>query len=849
MLWVCYVISGAAALALEMLWMRSAGLVAGSTPATTATVLACYFAGLTLGAAAGGTRYAVRPVRRYAFLELGAAAGALWSIEVFHMLASASGARWLSSAHGATTAAIGAAILPATLCFGATLPALGQALIERGALGARGARLYALNTLGGALGIAACGFGLPAAIGVHATYLCAAAASAAAGLLALSVARREPVLAAVAPTAPDGAPSHGGPRPAARLCAVAAIVGALGLGLEVLWTRLFAQVLHNSVYSFSAVALVFVVALALGAASAPPLLRRAAPQTVVAAALAVAAAATLGGFWVFVHWTGGLAYFGMRSGLAEYVGRIIVVAAASAGPAAYASGIVVPALWSAWGDREGAARPLGALGAANACGAIAGALAVGFVVVPAIGTRAGVLLVALAYVAAAQLLDGGSLVRGALAGILLLAAVADPMQAPLVHVQSATDSVREIREGAAGVTSVVESDGDLQLRLDNFYVLGGSAAATTERRLGLVPLLLHPAPRKVVFVGGATGISASAAAALEIPDVRVVELVPEVAAAARTHFAPWNGSLLERPNVHLSIDDGRRYLQATRERFDVIVADLFIPWHAGTSSLYAREMYETVVDRLAPGGLFCQWLPLYQLTRDEFDVVVRTFLDVFPETQLWRADFYPDRPVVGLVGRLAPDQVDLERAGARLAALPDWSRDPFLASPLALAMLYAGDLRVAAGDFAAAPLNTDDRPRIEFTAPRLTRITAAGDKDWFTGEALAAYYDRLVTSRPATEPILPATDATHAATAAGRLLYRYALAATRNDPAAPALADQVRTLAPDVVLASEHASDAIDDRRRDLTDLRETQERVHRQLDALQRRLDAIGAASRGSAP
>ncbi len=850
-LWLCFTISGAAALALELLWMRSAGLVLGATAATTASVLAWYFAGLGLGAAAGGVRTSRHPVRRYALLELGAAAGAVWSMLVLRTLATAAGQRWLAGGgRPAALAALGAAILPATLCLGATLPAIGQALVTRGTLGRRGALLYALNTLGGGLGIAVYGFGLPAAIGVRASYGAAAAASAAAGALALLVARRAaaaaPLVEARAATprsAPDAAPAHGGRlRPGVRLAAAAAAAGALGLGLEVLWTRLFAQVLHNSVYSFSAVALVFVLALALGAASVPLLLRRAEAEGAAASCLAFAAVATLGGFWAFVHWTDGLAYVGMRSGLGEYLGRIVLLAAASAGPAAFASGAVLPALWAAWGEAAGPARPMGALGAANMLGAIAGALAAGFLVIPAIGLRAGILLAALGYVATAELLARGPAVRGALVGIVLLVAFVDPLRAPIVHLRSPSETVREVLEGASGVTSVVQTDDDLQLRLDNYYVLGGTAAAASERRLGLVPLLLHPAPRSVAFIGLATGISASAAVALDVPDVRVVELVPEVATAARTHFAAWNGSVLERPNVRLAIDDGRRYLQTTAARFDVIVADLFIPWHAGTSSLYAREMYETAARRLAPGGLFCQWLPLYQLTREEFEVIAHTFLATFPDAQLWRADFYPDRPVVALVGRLAPAQVDLEGVGRRLATLPDWSRDPFLASPLALAMLYAGDLRAAADDFAGAPLNSDDRPRVEFLAPRLTRIAASGDKDWFTGEALAAFYERLAARAATTEPILPATAATREAERAGGVLYRYALAAAHHDPSASQLADEVRALVPEVVVASERSADDLADTRRDLADLRETQEKVRRELESMERRLETMAS-------
>src|SRR5262249_9686054 len=155
--------------------------------------------------------------------------------------------------------------------------------------------------------------------------------------------------------------------------------------------------------------------------------------------------------------------------------------------------------------------------------------------------------------------------------------------------------------------TVVDGEGDTQLRLDSYYTLGGSASAANERRQGLVPLLLHPDPHRVAFIGLATGITASAAPALGIPDTTVIELVPEVATLARTHFRAWNDGLLERDGVHLVVGDGRRHLAATGDLLDVIVSDLFIPWHAGTGSLYAREMYEMAARRLAAGGLFCQW--------------------------------------------------------------------------------------------------------------------------------------------------------------------------------------------------------------------------------------------------
>ncbi len=840
LLWPCFAVSGAAALGLELLWMRSAGLVLGATAPTAATVLAGYFAGLGVGAALAreGAR---RPIARYGLLELGAAAGALWSFAVFRVL-SVDGAQEALGTGGLAgrVAAVALALLPATLCFGATLPVLGHALAAS-SVGKRGGLLYALNTLGGAAGIAALGFGLPARIGVTASYLAVSGASALAGVVALAVGDdRAAAPRSATPARPALAP--------ARLRLVAAGSGALGLGLEVLWTRLFAQVLHNSVYSFAAVGLVFLLALAAGAALSALLLRRTAPAVVAGGALLGAAAATVGGIWLFVRSTDGLAYVGMQTGLGEYVLRIVGLAAVTAGPGALASGAVLPALWAAFGDREGAARPLGELTAANTLGAVAGAVAAGFVVLPAIGLRAGFLLAAVAYVVLADLVAPAGARLRPLGYAALLALVAlDPVRTPLTHLASG-ETLRALAEGPAGIVTVVDTGDDLQLRLDNYYVLGGSAAATNERRQGLLPLLLHPAPQRVAFVGMATGITASAGPALGVERTTVVEIVPEVAAAAGAHFGAWNAALLRRPDVQLVVGDGRRWLASSTDRYDVVVSDLFIPWHAGAGSLYAREMFETVARRLSPGGVFCQWLPLYQLTHEEFDAIARTFLAVFPEVSLWRNDFYPDRPVVGLVGRLAPGELDLGRVGERLAALPEWSRDPLLATPQGLAMLYLGDLAAARELIASGPLNTDDRPLIEFLAPRLTRMSATGDKDWFAGEALAAFTDTLA-ERPGG--LLPATDSVASARRAGAALYHYALAARRGDEGRAARYEaEVRQLVPEVVALGERASSVatLADARRTLGTLRTEQERVARELEAMERRLGEL-AGPRGDDP
>jgi spermidine synthase len=831
LLWACFALSGASALGLELLWLRSAGLVLGTTAVTAATVVAAYFAGLAAGAWIA-RRAPKRPVRRYGLLELAVSGGAVLSCGGFYVLGLDGVQLALGRIGVAGRAGVVALIvIPVATALGATLPTLCQALAAPGLVGRRGGALYAVNTLGGAAGVAAMGFGLPAVIGVTGSYVTAAAASAAAGVIALAIGDRAE---RAVPCSEVGTWSA---EPAVWCTAIGS--GFVGMGLEILWVVLFAQVLHNSVYSFAAVTLVILLALAMGAGLSAFFMRRASPAHIAGGALLISGLATIAGVWSFVALTEGLRYFGMKTGLVEYVARIVGLAALTVGPGTIAAGAVLPALWSLGGRRDGAARPVGALTGANLVGGVGGAVAAGFIVLPWVGLRAGFLLAAVTSLVLAFLLDGDRRVRWLAGAALVLVVIVDPSRAPLTFLTQG-ETLQALRESGSGIVTVVDAADDRQLRLDNYYVLGGSAAERNERRLGLVPLLLHPAPRRVAFIGMATGISASAATALGVDDITVVEIVPDVAALARTHFVKWNAGLLDRPGVKLVLDDGRRHLAGNDQHFDVIVSDLFIPWHAAAGNLYSLEMYRTAAQRLGDGGLYCQWLPMYQLTREEFEVIARTFLAAFPHVTLWRNDFYPNRPVLGLVGAREIPRVDFDAVGRRLAALPDWSRDSLLTAPPAIAMLYLGDLSLMTGLIPGGAVNLDNYPVIEFLAPRLTRMSASGDKDWLTGAALADYTEALTRKlADHVEPALPAIPVATDARRAGLTLFRYALAATRGDSAqADVLMREVNRLVPDVVAAArEGAGAGIADVRRTLDTLRSEQERLRQQLQSMERRL------------
>ena len=114
--------------------------------------------------------------------------------------------------------------------------------------------------------------------------------------------------------------------------------------------------------------------------------------------------------------------------------------------------------------------------------------------------------------------------------------------------------------------------------------------------------------------------------------MQIVELSDSVRKAA-PYFAHVTFDVLNRPNVSVRVDDGRNFLALSGERFDVITADIIQPFHAGAGHLYSREYFELVRQALKPGGLALQWIG--HRDRSHYLLIMRTFLEVFPDATLW----------------------------------------------------------------------------------------------------------------------------------------------------------------------------------------------------------------------
>ena len=216
----------------------------------------------------------------------------------------------------------------------------------------------------------------------------------------------------------------------------------------------------------------------------------------------------------------------------------------------------------------------------------------------------------------------------------------------------------EAWEGRHGTVAVIENGPDRFIKLDSHYSLGGIAAYDSEQGQARIPLFVVPPPASVFFLGMGTGITAGGALDFPVQSVVTCELVPEVVTAARRHFADHTNGLFTDPRSRIVVEDGRHFLAATGQSFDLIISDLFVPWHAGTGSLYTREHFGICRDRLASGGHFVLWVPVQLLSRAEFDILARTVLEVFPHVTAWRGEFVPQWPTLGLVCSVGPQRAD-----------------------------------------------------------------------------------------------------------------------------------------------------------------------------------------------
>ena len=710
-------LSGAAALIYEVAWSRQLAVLLGGTADAAAAAVAAMFTGLALGGALGAhLSRTPRPLLAYAACE---AVAALWVLILPFFLLSLS-PTLAASPLSRTLLAI-ALLLPATTALGATLP-----LIARLTSSPRATTYaYAANLAGAVLGTLLATFFLLRLLGVTNTSRLGAAGSLAAAAIAGCIAPRRGERGAMHPSEPEKV--HGTPQRNLWAYLLAAVSGIGTAAAQVLYMRALALTFHNSTYSFGAVVAAFLIALAVGAAIAARVGREA--RSVAAVACAVSAAmvpVSIGVLWATTR----LAYFTVPGGFVVYAFGALGLALLVIGPPVVAMAIVLPSAWrGASGDHAAA---VGRLTAVNTIAAAAATVAAALLIVPALGPWGGLAAVSLLYAVAAVALGRARRVAAVACVVAIAGAVLARPAPPL------RPGERMIAHWntAYGWLDVTEQGAHRRMRLDIHYGLASTQELVRQRRMGHLPLLLHPAPRRALFVGLATGITAGAALAHEGVEIDVVELVPEIVEAA-AHFADWNRGLLDDPRARVHVGDARQWLAAARGSWDVVVTDLLVPWEAGTGALYTVEHHRAVAAHLADGGVYVQWLALWQLGERELGRIADATRAVFPHVVLWRGDTSRRWGTIAIVAARAPLALDGAALRARLDAL-DPPLDRGMNDPASLAALYVGDWPRR-----DVTLHSDDRPLLELEAPITHR-----DGEVLTRARLVGFYRRVVRALP-----------------------------------------------------------------------------------------------------
>jgi spermidine synthase len=759
---VCFLVTGGTGLVYEVLWSRHLQLLFGSTTEAVSVVLGVFMTGLGLGAHLLAPRVDASrsPLRAYGLLEIGVGAYALLTGPLLALVRVVYAGIASRTEPGLAAATLLKVILSAAVLFlpaflmGATLPALVRALSSS----ADGARrtlplLYGLNTLGAVGGTLGTGLVFLEVFGVSTTMLLCALVNLGVGTFALSRSRADGgSLRDAFPSPPAGDVSLlralAGSRPGLFALAALFASGAATMGYEVVFTRVLGLVFGVSSYAFTIVLAVFLAGLALGALAAAGLAALRPPRLPdVTAAQAALACAALGALALLPAVPRLLLYL-QQVPEPRFWSALAAKAALATFfllPLSFVAGLSVPLLIDAvTRDLATVGRAIGSAYLVNTAGALAGSLATGFVLVPALGTE-GALRALLVFTAATALLgavlaEGSRALRVLAAAAALGAVAAAPVagrwpkgifvtseysqrriRLSRVEVETALAGSNSeflfLREGRNSTVAATRSETGRTLFVGAHPdASDGSTDMATQTLLGFVPLAAHPRPDDVFVIGFGSGVTADVAARFPNAGRVVIGELERAVVDASWAFRHVNHDVTANPKIRVVTDDARSVLQTTPRRFDVVVSEPSNPWRAGVANLFTADFYRSARGVIKPGGVFAQWTQLYLLSPESLRMILRTFHSVFPEVEVWWLDEH-DIVLLGTQAPLAWSRARVEalldgpfaaerRRAMRLGTAPEfWSRY----------LLGTKEVETFAGE---GPRHTDDRPLLEFEAPR-----------------------------------------------------------------------------------------------------------------------------------
>ena len=723
---IVFLLSGFSALTFEVLWVRLASHSLGVTTWAVSVVVSTFMGGLALGGVLFGPvadRHP-RPSRLYSKLELGIAFSGLAASLLLDQVPS-----WGWSFWGQVTVIVLALIVPCTL-MGGTLPALGRAMSGLAPTRAL-AKLYASNTAGAVFAAFLTDWVLVPQLGVSKTLGVVVATSLLAAAIAWQLVAAP--FQASEPEKEENWPSYH------RIFATYFFAGFTSLGLQLAWTRLIMAMSRPSIYNFSTLLAVFLAGLALGSAISSGW-----------AGSVKKPRAWFGATLVGISFSSLLCLLSigfLDQIITANTGKIIsnpMLASAVMCALRCVALFGIPTLLMGVAftlaarlisqDGRSIGTLVGRLATSNTTGAILGSLTTAFFLLPHLGLFRSFIFLMLLEVAVAVFLLRGNFkwvkALSALTFCALFLPAGTLLYSVYLPVWSASwglkpDSIQYFRDDSYSTVAVGDTDAGRFLMVNSTRMMGDAPEGQRYAALmGHLPTLFHPDPHRALVICFGCGMTAGALNQQpEFSEVVCVELSKAVLDAGHL-FARSNGDVKNSEKMEFVLADGRNYLLRTQEKFDVITFEPPPPTQIGVVNLYSADYYELCKSRLTENGIVCQWVPLLLLDEPDLRLVVKAFLEVFPDATLWEGS-KDDYLLIGAKNGL---KVDYENLSERMKepALREKLRSIGINNPEGLLATYMHGPDFMAEMTRQTPVTTDDRPYLEYS----TSVRINWDPRW-----------------------------------------------------------------------------------------------------------------------
>jgi spermidine synthase len=672
-------LSGTGALIFETLWLRLSGLAFGNSIWAAALILSSFMAGLALGnALAASSRIRQwRPLHFYSVLEVLVAIFGCTIVFALPVLGELLRPIWQTlwnyqpALLGLRFVVSFLILLVPTTAMGLTLPVIIEdPLLRQTDFGRAIGFLYGSNTVGATAGAVLGEAWLIRAFGIYGTSLAAGCSVCMAAAMALLVARfgvRGRARGFESGPAAAGSSHSKFPlrlgasyRPPWRLLFVSFGTGLIFLALEVIWFRFLRLYVASSPTAFAIMLAVVLGGIGVGGFLGGALFRSSARPNLLPVLLLTTAILVLLSYLFF---PGEL--IPAPTGVFDLLWwQVALMAVALMFPVALVSGVLFPAVaaevQSSVGDRMNST---GITTLFNTTGAAIGPLVASFVLLPAAGYQLSLICCAACYALLSILVTKpvawslrrpiGVIAVGLWAAIVL-GLVFFPYRRAEAHFEHASRpyEMEGQRQVLAHVVKRIEGTSDTWqlLRRDLFgqpyyYRLltnAFSMSATSPRNqrymrlFAYLPLAFLPESRDVLLLCYGCGVTADAftrKSALERIDV--ADISKEVFALANFYSGINYSNPLRDPRVHAIVQDGRFFLQASPQQYDIISGEPPPPKVAGAVNLYTQEFFSLMRSRLKEGGIATFWLPINQLKLEETKAILRAFHNAFPNASVW----------------------------------------------------------------------------------------------------------------------------------------------------------------------------------------------------------------------